>query len=371
MTQIGRSLVLEFIHRSMRCFSCCFRIRDDHRYRINSDSHPITAIAKEPVDPLASGCVWSVVASAEEDRDISQHEDGRYCVAGSPVLDDELRAEMDFKSTLQDQNNLIIPLQAKFLKASGTLPQTPVDIRKTEKLKDSQPHNEDPEPTFHSTHSSTSLKNTGGISSSSSEVCGIEPDSCSFSSKSSSHKITNVPLNPSESLFNHIISKPSPNTTPFKLTDDMQTLGTVFPPYGNNPRVKFQYVYSPMNTKKFSQLDEPVQESPQSQVKLQASTKSNYEGCVDQSLVPASYGQTPGDRPILGVVTAYWNADETPFTPKWGDGNGIPNTTNKYREDQKVSWHATPFEERLEKALMEDKFIHKRKRRGEIPVTEF
>ncbi|KAF5777551.1 hypothetical protein HanXRQr2_Chr12g0537061 [Helianthus annuus] len=84
----------------MRCFSCCFRIRDDHRYRINSDSHPITAIAKEPVDPLASGCVWSVVASAvcvcysEEDRDISQHEDGRYCVAGSPVLDDELRAEV-------------------------------------------------------------------------------------------------------------------------------------------------------------------------------------------------------------------------------------------------------------------------------------
>ncbi|KAJ0489068.1 hypothetical protein HanHA300_Chr12g0439821 [Helianthus annuus] len=86
----------------MRCFTCCFRIRDDHRSRINRDSHPITVIAKEPVDvdPLASGCVWSVVASAvcvcysEEDRDISQHEDGRYHVAGSPVLDDELRAEV-------------------------------------------------------------------------------------------------------------------------------------------------------------------------------------------------------------------------------------------------------------------------------------
>ncbi|KAJ0678009.1 hypothetical protein HanOQP8_Chr12g0443071 [Helianthus annuus] len=85
----------------MRCFSCCFRIRDDHRYRINRDSHPITVIEKEPVDvdPLASGCVWFAVASevcvcySEEDRDISQHEDGRYCVAGSPVLDDELRAE--------------------------------------------------------------------------------------------------------------------------------------------------------------------------------------------------------------------------------------------------------------------------------------
>ncbi|KAJ0492754.1 putative protein JASON [Helianthus annuus] len=277
MTQIGRSLVLEFIHRSMRCFSCCFRIRDDHRYRINRDSHPITAIEKEPVDvdPLASGCVWFVVASEEEGR-----------ISHNTRMGDIVLQDLQF--------------WMMSLGLSGTLPQTPIDIRKTEKSKDSQPHNEDPEPTFHSTHSSTSLKNTGGISCSSSEVCGIEPDSCSFSSKSSSHKITKVPLNTSESLFNHIISKPSPNTTPFKLNDDMQTLGTVFPPYGNNPRVKFQYVYSPMNTKKFSQLDEPVQESPQSQVKLQASTKSNYEGCVDQSLVPASYGQTPGDRLYWG-----------------------------------------------------------------------
>lgn len=29
-------------------------------------------------------------------------------------------------------------------------------------------------------------------------------------------------------------------------------------------------------------------------------------------------------------------------------------------QDQKVSWHATPFEERLEKALSEDNFISQR-----------
>ncbi|PUZ36776.1 hypothetical protein GQ55_9G064300 [Panicum hallii var. hallii] len=67
------------------------------------------------------------------------------------------------------------------------------------------------------------------------------------------------------------------------------------------------------------------------------------------------------DRPIIGMVAAHWK-DKEPvnFTPKWFDGNGIPNSTNKYKEDQKVSWHATPFEERLEKALSEEKILSER-----------
>ncbi|KAI7745917.1 hypothetical protein M8C21_005545 [Ambrosia artemisiifolia] len=73
--------------------------------------------------------------------------------------------------------------------------------------------------------------------------------------------------------------------------------------------------------------------------------------------------RTPVDMPILGMVAPHWNADETvdpPAPPKWWDGNGFPNSTNKYKEDQKVSWHATPFEERLEKALSEDRLIAER-----------
>ncbi|KAI3730412.1 hypothetical protein L1987_61582 [Smallanthus sonchifolius] len=410
----------------MRCFSCCFRIRDDHRTQINRFSQPITAIAKEPVDPLASNCVWSLLAHEDEDGDLSQCEDGMYGVTGSPALDDQLRAE------------------AKFLKACGTLPQTPAEIRRTEKSKDSQPHNGDTESTFNprlpntpieealqkqpdqlqspitlfqkfengsdsSSHTSNSLENTESISSNSFEGCGIGPaasthcknksvhferqsDSCSFSSESSSPKITKVPLKLYESPFDHTISKPSPYPTPLKLTDDMQTPGTVFPSYGKNPRIRVQYVYSGINPRNFSQLDTPIEEectelsdkeSPQSLVKLQESStkkelnvcptlsswlppKSKHEDCIDQSLV----GQTPGDRPILGVASD-WNADETSFTPKWGDGNGIPNTTNKYSEDQKVRWHATPFEERLEKALLEDKSISKMKRLGETTCVEF
>ncbi|XP_073004871.1 protein JASON-like [Typha latifolia] len=68
-----------------------------------------------------------------------------------------------------------------------------------------------------------------------------------------------------------------------------------------------------------------------------------------------------GDRPIIGMVAAHWN-DEEPdrISPKSWDRNGIPNSTNKYKEDQKVSWHATPFEERLEKALSEEKLLSQR-----------
>lgn len=95
------------------------------------------------------------------------------------------------------------------------------------------------------------------------------------------------------------------------------------------------------------------------------------------------------DRPIIGMVAAHWKDKEPAnFTSKWWDGNGIPNSTNKYKEvksvslslalyftfkqsgltqnnvshvqDQKVSWHATPFEERLEKALSEEKLLSER-----------
>ena len=94
------------------------------------------------------------------------------------------------------------------------------------------------------------------------------------------------------------------------------------------------------------------------------------------------------DRPILGTVAAHWSHSSSSSTQPWWDGKGIPNSTNKYKEvvtfvyyvfyfffsecslfynrkclnditieyhillqDQKVNWHATPFEVRLERAL--------------------
>lgn len=95
------------------------------------------------------------------------------------------------------------------------------------------------------------------------------------------------------------------------------------------------------------------------------SVKQDENRKTFSSVSVENVAKTPRDRPILGMVAAYWNEDETSKTlPKWWDGNGIPNSTTKYKEDQKVSWHATPFEERLEKALSEESCISQRK-----PIT--
>ncbi|KAK9059947.1 hypothetical protein SSX86_020651 [Deinandra increscens subsp. villosa] len=238
---------VEFIRRSMGLFSCCFRIRDDHRPQINRVSQSITPITKEPADHLASDPVWSVLDSEAENRDLSQCKDDRFGVTGSPVVDEELRTE------------------AKFGKACETLSETPVAIRQTEKPKDAQLHNGNTEPAFHS---------------------------C------------------------------LPNTTAKKIFE-----------------------------KQPDQLQSPIKLS------------EKLENVADSSSHSSTRFSEPATSTQGNNKYVHWSADGTPFTPRWGDGNGIPNTTKKYREDQKVSWHATPFEQRLEKALMEeDKFIPKRQR---------
>ncbi|XP_071729209.1 protein JASON-like [Rutidosis leptorrhynchoides] len=439
-------LSFDFLHvlrRGICCCFCCFTVKDDHHPQVNR---------KEPVDDYAANnCLWSVLVTEDADGDLAECEEGRCGIPESPAVDDELRAE------------------AAFLKACGTILETPPEIRKTEKLTDSQPkfgdteskiqsslpntatENEsekkpdllqspirlfeksETETAYYSSHSSTSFssgKYTDSRGTSSSDGSGVghedkdtqsvnsldshtpivattqrktksvhfehQTDKFSFSSGSSSPKNTKESLKPYISPFDNNFSKPSPFPTPLKLTDDMQTPGTVFGSYaynnesGKNQKVRVQYVYSGMTSERIAPLNALIEEeshsdieTPESQVKLPKSKteiesnvcptlsswlppKSNYEGCVDQSLVTDSpgrldFGQTPEERPILGVVAANWNAEETSFTPKLWNGNGIPNTTNKYKEDQKVNWHATPFEKRLEKALSEEKFIPQKK----------
>ncbi|XP_024359072.1 uncharacterized protein [Physcomitrium patens] len=58
----------------------------------------------------------------------------------------------------------------------------------------------------------------------------------------------------------------------------------------------------------------------------------------------------PEERPILGSLADHWEAALTTKKSAW-DGKGIPNSTHKYREDQKVMWHSASFEERLVQAL--------------------
>ncbi|RCV05325.1 hypothetical protein SETIT_1G074700v2 [Setaria italica] len=79
------------------------------------------------------------------------------------------------------------------------------------------------------------------------------------------------------------------------------------------------------------------------------------------------YEKSVFDVPIFPASAFNWDIDNpTPVLPKAWDGNGIPNTTTKYKEDQKVSWHATPFEERLMKVLSDEKPLHERKISGKL-----
>ncbi|KAI3457682.1 hypothetical protein Pfo_014345 [Paulownia fortunei] len=248
-----------------------------------------------------------------------------------------------------------------------------------------------------------------------------ESDRFAFSSKGSSSECASQHSKQSGSAGTRSVTKPSPYPTPLKLTDEMQTPGTVFPAYMNNmaggkvAKVRSQNVYSVLNPvenpSQWMELKDENSDSNHLSESLKLNDEDNLtstpmselavkhlsvgnemknEASLSSWLKPVSakqdgsneqfgsisgkkvyWGRTPGDRPILGMVAAHWNDDETShISPKWWDGNGIPNSTNKYKEDQKVSWHATPFEERLEKALSEETFISQRKPISGTPPFE-
>ncbi|KAJ6399226.1 hypothetical protein OIU77_019888 [Salix suchowensis] len=245
---------------------------------------------------------------------------------------------------------------------------------------------------------------------------------CNFdtsSSKGSSSENSCQAPRKYESPENLTVSKPSPKPTPLQLLDDMQTPGTVFPANletsaNGKTRIMSQYVYSVLNPVEsasqwkllkeddFNSLQlsgeprESLEQSeiatpkPQREVKESSSGKDlEVEASLSSWVKPPQstldgdspnidaasskkfrFGRAIGDRPIIGMVAAHWNENETSqISPKWWDGNGIPNSTNKYKEDQKVSWHATPFEERLEKALSEESVISQRKPISGRPVV--
>lgn len=174
------------------------------------------------------------------------------------------------------------------------------------------------------------------------------------------------------------VSMPSPYPTPLHLTDEMQTPGTVFPSYMNNvaggtTKIRSQYVYSVLNPIEYqSQWKELDEENSDPNHQRETSRATNQETVIstpisntfkdnlslknerkeelslsewikshsayqDESNGQADgnvhNGRTPGDRPILGMVATHWNDQEaTHISPKWWGGNGIPNSTTKYKE---------------------------------------
>lgn len=210
--------------------------------------------------------------------------------------------------------------------------------------------------------------------------------------------------------------KQSPYPTPLKLFDDMQTPGTVYPTSledlcDGKHRVRSQFIYPNCNPGQNiflsklleEQVFNPEQDSSelgdsierdQNQTpapekglkKIENETESKIEASLSSWIKPASIIMEGGnkemetadceilqsaDRPIIGVVSAQLNEDKNSHIspPKWRIGNGIPNSTKKYKEDQMVKWHATPFEERLDKALSEENFVSQRKLAIAKPVA--
>ncbi|KAG8074953.1 hypothetical protein GUJ93_ZPchr0006g45623 [Zizania palustris] len=97
--------------------------------------------------------------------------------------------------------------------------------------------------------------------------------------------------------------------------------------------------------------------------------KSSSSGDENQGDVEcAMRGQLYDDNSLVEEGHVYmaseanWDAENpTPRLSKAWDCHGIPNSTTKYKEDQQVRWHTTPFEERLSKVLSEEEVRPTRK----------
>ncbi|XP_059664899.1 protein JASON-like [Cornus florida] len=479
----------EYLCRSVRAmgsFFCCFRIKDDQNYlsKKMDDQTPLvleSSVPSKPREPFISRFRLLPLLHSEKD--------------GSPCKKD--KKNHAFGTPLPDFDDKELKDEAMFLKACGTVIQTPPEIRKaSEKLKNLTPHDEgtvtskfhswvpnapieklwpdkqpDRPPTsikFGETweNGSVSSEHTPGSCISNGQISGrnstcstegsvgtttkihvdqthdtslisptpltenvqrmsksvhfeCESDVTSYSSSFSSG-IASQNLKQSESAGINIASKSSPYPTPLKLTNEMQTPGTVFPAYlenmanRKNPHIRSQYVYTVLNTvENFSNwkavkeedsnsyqlsgnlsgsLEQADTDGPKSEMEMRVSSvedEMKVEASLSSWLKPqpvnqddgspnfdyvstenAQSGRTPGDTATFGMVTDLWDKDELSHTsPKWCDGNGILNST-KYEKDQKVSCHATPFEERLEKAFSEDIFISQRKQIHGTPTID-
>ncbi|PPS12382.1 hypothetical protein GOBAR_AA08261 [Gossypium barbadense] len=364
--------------RAMGCFFHCFGVRTDR-----SRPH------------LVASC------SKSTERTVSRNR-------LSSLFVDEEKGDSPSNDLESPQINKGLKDEAKFLKSCGTIPETPVEIRKaSHKLKQSPPCGGDSETSKYRSW----LPNTS--------IDKLQLD-----------KKSDQPPTPSK-LFEVLGRSDSPDNTPSSCisnaantgmssicstegseattADKTAKTGTVFPSnvgiFANGKtRIRSEYVHlvlnpvgnaSPLNAMKKEPLSskEMFNEQEESPERLENGTPklgvkqaslgkdSEDEGSLSAWLKPKQitiddpdknihvtssktpqFNRTPGDRPIIGMVAAHWNEDESSrISPKWWDGNGIPNSTNKYKEDQKVSWHATPFEERLEKALSEESLISQRK----------
>ncbi|XP_051198459.1 protein JASON isoform X3 [Lolium perenne] len=203
-------------------------------------------------------------------------------------------------------------------------------------------------------------------------------------------------------------SNGSPCPTPLVLSDDMQTPGTIYTSHTGSSmsrkrvRTRKQFVYPVLRPiENRLHLMEPTEDSlpmlpsnTPTQVNLRADYIKKPHKTSSNSVAKVGFSKSPpicfpnenalcqekethspeelkcqisspksnSDEKHAALSLAHWLKppspedveNPTPELCKAWDGNCIPNTTTKYKEDQKVSWHATPFEERLLKVLSDE-----------------
>lgn len=158
---------------------------------------------------------------------------------------------------------------------------------------------------------------------------GAKEPSLSLNSETDTSKKLNQDIPVDASLSNWLVS---PETTPVSRASSVALYA------GTPDRNTSQGSYSVI-----SHEDRPI---------LGALTLEEIKQFSATSSPRKSPSRSPDEMPIIGTVGTYWNAaGSAEGSGSVSSFKGIPNTTSKYREDKKVSWHSTPFETRLEKAL--------------------
>ncbi|XP_020968975.1 protein JASON isoform X2 [Arachis ipaensis] len=324
-------LILRFVFRSfyratMGSFFSCFRGRDNRHLPTNATTATTAALSRQSKtnDAVVSRNRLSTLFLSEV-REESACNEGKSFGTGSQIHEKGHKDE------------------AMFLKAS-------------EKLKVSPSCGKDSEPSrFHSWRPNTSADK---VRLDNQPFNPPTPKKCSEDWRKRTDSLEQTPSSCISNTQN--TRRDSLDSSEGSKTGNLHASETVF----ETAQSQFRYPKQAENEKSKKVLNEnesKVEESLSSWLKPASVILEERNKRME--MANSHTRKAPSDRPIIGMVAAHWNEDEESHfpPPKWWDGNGIPNSTNKYKEDQKVNWHAMPFEERLEKALSEESSISQRK----------
>ncbi|KAK8913579.1 hypothetical protein KSP39_PZI023785 [Platanthera zijinensis] len=329
----------------MGCFLGCFRIKDDRSRRCHLFSNSCSWKKKEV---LSDRKQYASVGSCE----------GKNSPCDKAGLEN-LEENFDADDTDYDK----LRQEAKFLKTCGAILETPIEIRKASVLQSVAS-----DPCCKTINWDQQLDSTDDFPTKAPEIVTFEevkPKSCQReetddtikkvvrfqnSTVEKNTRVEESDISPEVECQMQapgtIYGSGSPYPTPLNLIDGLQTPGTIYPPKSENfrtGRIKTQFVFG---------VPDPSRRS------FELETKNTMDSREEQS---HSDNSPRVDRPIIGTAAAHWSGeDSSRISPRQWDGNGIPNSTTKYKEDQRVSWHATPFEVRLDKALSDEKVYPQR-----------